>query len=70
MVEGDFNSNLSADDQLEGLPFSTLDSWNFANCISYCFLVELKFKGSQYTWWNGRIEHECIFERLDRVVAS
>ncbi|XP_049356312.1 uncharacterized protein LOC125820932 [Solanum verrucosum] len=31
---------------------------------------ELKFTGSCYTWWNGRIEEDCIFKRLDRVFGN
>ncbi|XP_019240114.1 PREDICTED: uncharacterized protein LOC109220105 [Nicotiana attenuata] len=27
-------------------------------------------KGSIYTWWNGRSEEDCIFERLDRCLGN
>ncbi|KAG5629570.1 hypothetical protein H5410_001287 [Solanum commersonii] len=26
--------------------------------------------GSRFTWWNGRIERECIFKRLDRILGN
>ncbi|KAF3662671.1 plasmodesmata callose-binding protein 3 [Capsicum annuum] len=26
--------------------------------------------GSTFTWWNGRIEEDCIFKRLDRVFGN
>ncbi|WMV51732.1 hypothetical protein MTR67_045117 [Solanum verrucosum] len=31
---------------------------------------EVRFTGSKYTWWNGRINDACIFERLDRVLVN
>lgn len=43
---------------------------DFAQCISNCGLTELNFIGSNYTWWNGRINEECVFKRLDRVLAN
>ncbi|XP_019241932.1 PREDICTED: uncharacterized protein LOC109221967, partial [Nicotiana attenuata] len=30
----------------------------------------LGFKGSIYTWWNGRSEEDCIFKRLDRCLGN
>lgn len=43
---------------------------DLVRCINNCDLVELKFIGSLYTWWNERIEEECIFERLDRILVN
>ncbi|XP_060216354.1 uncharacterized protein LOC132643852 [Lycium barbarum] len=28
------------------------------------------FKGSMYTWWNGKADGQCIFKRLDRCLAN
>lgn len=28
------------------------------------------FKGSPFIWWNGRVDDQCIFKRLDRMVAN
>lgn len=42
----------------------------FAQCIKNCGLNEIKFKGSLYTWWNGKVEEECSFKRLDRVFGN
>lgn len=39
-------------------------------CINICALMDVKFSGSKYTWWNGRINDECTFERLDRVLVN
>ncbi|XP_060195031.1 uncharacterized protein LOC132624242 [Lycium barbarum] len=30
-------------------------------------LHEMPFKGSPFTWWNGREANDCIFKRLDRI---
>lgn len=33
-------------------------------------LEDMGFKGSKYTWWNGRTDDECIFKRLDRILCN
>ncbi|KAH0712342.1 hypothetical protein KY289_008301 [Solanum tuberosum] len=35
-----------------------------------CALSEVQTIGSNFTWWNGRIEEECIFKRLDRILVN
>ncbi|XP_070057236.1 uncharacterized protein [Nicotiana tomentosiformis] len=35
-----------------------------------CTLYDLGFKGSLYTWWNGRSDIDCICKRLDRFLAN
>ncbi|XP_019227775.1 PREDICTED: uncharacterized protein LOC109209063 [Nicotiana attenuata] len=35
-----------------------------------CALYGLGFKGSPYTWWNGRSDDACIFKRIDRYLAN
>jgi len=42
----------------------------FAFCVNSCELVDVSFKGSPFTWWNGRIDHQCIFKRLDRYLMN
>ncbi|XP_049393529.1 uncharacterized protein LOC125857915 [Solanum stenotomum] len=70
MVGGDFNVILNEEEKLGGLPFIQHEATDFANCINVCALIEVKFAGSKYTWWNGRINDACIFERLDRVLVN
>lgn len=43
---------------------------DFRHCINTCNLTDLGFKGSVYTWWNGRGEDDCIFKRLDRCLGN
>ncbi|KAG5586609.1 hypothetical protein H5410_047043 [Solanum commersonii] len=58
------------EEKLGGLDFTQLEATYFAHCISNCALTEVKFSGSKYTWWNGRIEEACIFKRLDRILVN
>lgn len=67
---GDFNVILSEDEKLGGLPFEQQEVVDFALFISSWSLMDLTFNGSIFTWWNGRIEEECIFKRLDRVLVN
>ncbi|XP_019251253.1 PREDICTED: uncharacterized protein LOC109230185 [Nicotiana attenuata] len=48
----------------------TYKSMIVTHCITTCNLFDLGFKGSIYTWWNGRAEDDCIFKRLDRYLAN
>lgn len=43
---------------------------DFRHYINTCNLTDLGFKGSIFTWWNGRAEDDCIFKILDRCLAN
>uniref|UniRef100_A0A0V0IHV1 Putative ovule protein n=1 Tax=Solanum chacoense TaxID=4108 RepID=A0A0V0IHV1_SOLCH len=70
LVGGDFNTILNESEKLGGLPVTQSEVTDFAQCICTCALNEIKFTGSCYTWWNGRIEEASIFKRLDRVFGN
>ncbi|XP_019238339.1 PREDICTED: uncharacterized protein LOC109218432 [Nicotiana attenuata] len=70
MVGGDFNVILDEEEKFGGLPVSINEVDNFRHCMNTCNLTNMGFKGSIYTWWNGRAEEDCIFKRLDRFFAN
>lgn len=70
IIGSDFNVILSEEEKLRVLLFNLRDSWEFANCISQCGVTKLPTQRSQFTWWNCRIENECIFEALDRILVN
>ncbi|WMV24639.1 hypothetical protein MTR67_018024 [Solanum verrucosum] len=70
VIGGDFNVILNEEEKLGGLPFTQNEAIDFASFISSCALTEVQTIGSKYTWWNGRIEVECIFKRLDRILVN
>ncbi|XP_060185616.1 uncharacterized protein LOC132615077 [Lycium barbarum] len=70
MVGGDFNVILSEEEKLGGLPVALSECEDFAFCINSCGLLDMRFKGSPFTWWNGRSAEDCIFKRLDRIVVN
>lgn len=61
---------MDENEKSKGLPVAQRDMVDFAQCISECALNEINFKGNLYSWWNGRIEEECIFVRLDRNFSN
>ncbi|XP_049394714.1 uncharacterized protein LOC125859004 [Solanum stenotomum] len=67
---GGFNVILNKEEKLGGQEFSQHEATDFATCINSCTLTEVRFTGSKYTWWNGRINDAYIFERLDRVLVN
>jgi len=70
MVGGDFNVVMGEEEKIGGLPVYLHEYEDFSFCINSCELNDLHFSGSPFTWWNGRADEDCIFKRLDRVVAN
>ncbi|XP_070031692.1 uncharacterized protein [Nicotiana tomentosiformis] len=70
LVGGNFNMLLHEDEKIGGLPVHPLEYENFAFCVNSCGLFEQGYKGSPFTWWNGRSNAECIFKRLDRIFVN
>ncbi|XP_070010486.1 uncharacterized protein [Nicotiana sylvestris] len=70
LVGGDFNVIWDEEEKFGGLPVSLNEIDNFRHCVTTCNLSDLGFKGSIFTWWNGRAEDDCIFKRLDRCLAN
>ncbi|XP_019242042.1 PREDICTED: uncharacterized protein LOC109222093, partial [Nicotiana attenuata] len=70
LVGGDFNVIWDEEEKFGGLPVSINEVDDFRHCINTCNLSDLGFKGSIFTWWNGRSEDDCIFKRLDRCFGN
>lgn len=61
---------LNEEEKIGGLPVIDVDHEDFENCIFSCDLNKIQFKGSPFTWWNGRTDSNCIFERLDKNFSN
>ncbi|XP_060170505.1 uncharacterized protein LOC132601442 [Lycium barbarum] len=70
LIGGDFNVILNEEEKIGGLPVFPQEYKDFACCVNSCELSEVNFKGSPFTWCNGRINGECIFKRLDRMLVN
>ncbi|XP_059313352.1 uncharacterized protein LOC132064401 [Lycium ferocissimum] len=70
LIRGDFNVILNEEEKIGGLPVLPQEYEDFAFCINSCDLTEISFKGSPFTWLNGRVDRECIFKRLDRMLSN
>ncbi|XP_075101794.1 uncharacterized protein LOC142177223 [Nicotiana tabacum] len=66
----DLNVIWDEEEKFGGLPVSLNEENDFRHCMNTYNLTDMGFKGSIYTWWNGRAEEDCIFKRLDRVFAN
>ncbi|XP_060182297.1 uncharacterized protein LOC132611960 [Lycium barbarum] len=69
-VGGDFNVILNEEEKIGGLPVYPSKYEDFAFCVNSCELGEVEFRGSPFTWWNGRAGQDCIFKRLDRILVN
>nr|XP_016459646.1 PREDICTED: uncharacterized protein LOC107783182 [Nicotiana tabacum] len=70
LVGGDFNVLLNEEEKIGGLPVYPPEYEDFAFCVNSCELFDTGYKGSPFTWWNGRPNAECIFKRLDRIFVN
>ncbi|XP_019241168.1 PREDICTED: uncharacterized protein LOC109221159 [Nicotiana attenuata] len=70
LVGGDFNVIWDDEEKFGGLPVHINEIDDFRHCTNTCNLFDLDFKGSIFTWWNGRAEEDCIFKRLDRCLGN
>ncbi|XP_060212052.1 uncharacterized protein LOC132639628 [Lycium barbarum] len=70
MIGGDFNVVLNDVKKIGGIPILPQHVEDFAFCVNSCALEEIIFKGSLFTWWNGRARDDIIFERLDRMFIN
>ncbi|KAH0650590.1 hypothetical protein KY285_030680 [Solanum tuberosum] len=70
IISGDFNVVLNENEKIGGVPVQPADTEDFVNCIGSCDLTEVSYRGNPFTWWNGRVAEDCIFERLDRVLVN
>nr|XP_009762621.1 PREDICTED: uncharacterized protein LOC104214623 [Nicotiana sylvestris] len=70
LVGSDFNLIWDEEEKFGGLPVSLYEIDDFRYCVNTCNLFDLGFKGSVFTWWNGRAEEDYIFKRLDRCLPN
>lgn len=63
-----FNVVISNKEKLGGLPVTIAQTDDFKHCIKLYKLEDPGFKGSKYTWWNGIVDKDFIFKRLDRFL--
>ncbi|XP_060202705.1 uncharacterized protein LOC132631119 [Lycium barbarum] len=70
LVGGEFNVITDEIEKYGGLEMPFVEVEDFNQCINLCQLTDLGFKGSIYTWWNGRSDEHYIFKRLDRCLAN
>ncbi|XP_059302067.1 uncharacterized protein LOC132053997 [Lycium ferocissimum] len=70
LIGGDFNVITDEEEKYGGLPVSLNEVEDFRHCIQSCNLTNLGYKGSVFTWWNGRGADDCVFKRLDRCLGN
>ncbi|KAG5610699.1 hypothetical protein H5410_021980 [Solanum commersonii] len=70
LIGGNFNVVLNAKEKIGRLPVKDIDHEDFDCCIESCELSKVQYKGSPFTWLNGRAGSDCIFERLDRILIN
>jgi hypothetical protein len=70
LCAGDFNEILMQHEQLGGNPRNQAHMQAFQDCLAECNLVDMGYKGYDFTWNNRRGEGDNIQVRLDRGTAT
>ncbi|XP_060200417.1 uncharacterized protein LOC132628671 [Lycium barbarum] len=70
LVGGDFNVIVDEEEKYGSLPVTLNEVEDFRHYIQTCNLSDLGYKGSTFTWWNGRAVDECVFKRLDKCLGN
>ncbi|KAK4260674.1 hypothetical protein QN277_003758 [Acacia crassicarpa] len=69
LLVGDFNDLLSQAEKEGGNPRSMRKILNFQSLLSDCNIMDLEFKGSNFTWCNKRLG-ATMRERLDKALGN
>ncbi|XP_062113350.1 uncharacterized protein LOC133824482 [Humulus lupulus] len=69
MVIGNFNEILSHHERIGKKVAAKLSS-SFQDCLSFCYLEDLKFSGCFYTWNNKQKAEEKIYSKIDRALVN
>ncbi|XP_010501876.1 PREDICTED: uncharacterized protein LOC104779198 [Camelina sativa] len=69
LVGGDFNTIVRLDERSGGNGRLSQDSVTFGDWINKSPLIDMGFKGKQFTWRRGREERTLVAKRLDRVLC-
>lgn len=70
LVRGDFISSCVMRKRLVASYVSFRMRGFFFFFVNSCDLVDINIKDNAFTWWNGRIDSDCIFKRLDRFLLN
>lgn len=70
LIGGDFNEIIHASDKFGGRTINIFRYNKFLDCINYCHLSDLGYKGSRYAWTNSRCISHNILEHIDRFLAN
>ncbi|CAA7024104.1 unnamed protein product [Microthlaspi erraticum] len=67
LLDGDFNTILRVDERAGGNGRLSPDSVAFGEWINDLSLIDMGFRGNQFTWKRGREERNFVAKRLDRL---
>lgn len=70
VIGGDFNTIIRLDERTGGNGRLSLDSLAFGEWVNELSLIDMGFKGNQFTWRRGRVESTYVAKRLDRVLCN
>lgn len=69
IIGGDFNTIVRIDERTGGNGRLSSDSLAFGNWINEMLLIDMGFKGNQFTWKRGNEERFFVAKRLDRILC-
>jgi len=70
LIFGDFNLILKSSEKIGGNGIDYHHTNLFNRTLNKCDLIDLGYKGDQFTWANNQNNNDHIKERLDRFCAN
>lgn len=66
----DINVILGGEEKISGMSVYHQECEDFACYLNSCWLYDINFSGNPFTWWNDKVDGDCIFKGLDKVVLN
>ena len=70
VIGGDFNTIVRVDERTGGNGQLSPDSLDFGEWINESALIDMGYRGKNFTWRRGRVQQNYVAKRLDRVLCS
>lgn len=70
LVKGNSNIVLNEEEKIGGQSVYPFEFEDFSFFLNSDELFDFNFKGNPFIWWNDRVDDQCIFKKLEKMVGN